>query len=149
MLESVILSETVDKWYEHEPERFLENEDYKILWDFSIQADLVIEARRPDLIIVDKKERSCKMIDFAVPRDSRIEEKEKDKIEKHQDLGRELQKIWSVKVKIIPLAVGSLGAISKQFGNRLKQIGVTVGAAEVQKTVFLGTARILRKVLEI
>ena len=52
-------------------------------------------------------------------------------------------------MKIIPLVVGSLGAIPKQFGNRLKQIGITVGTAQVQKAVLLGTARILRKVLEI
>ena len=55
---------------------------------------------------------------MRVPGDSRIEEKEKDKIEKYQDLGRELQKIWNVKVKIIPLVVGSLGAIPKQFGKK-------------------------------
>ena len=85
--------EAEDKWYEHDPESASENEDYKILWDFSIQIDHVIEARRPELVVVDKKKRSCKIIDFAVPGDSRIEEKEKDKIEKYQDLGRELQKI--------------------------------------------------------
>ena len=90
-----------------------------------------------------------KIIDFEVPGDSRIEEKEKDKVEKYQDLGRELQKIWNVKVKIIPLVVGSLGAIPKQFGNRLKQIGIKAGTAQVQKIVLLGMARILRKVLEI
>ena len=85
------------------------------MWDFRIQTDHVIEARRPDLVVVDKKERSCKIIDFAVPGDSRIEEKEKDKIEKYQDLGRELQNIWNVNVKIIPLVVGALGAIPKQY----------------------------------
>ena len=42
--------------------------------------------------------------------------------------------------------MGSLGAIPKQFGNRLKQIGITAGTAQVQKTILLG---ILRKVLEI
>ena len=115
------------------------------MWDFSIQTDHVIEARRLDLVVVDKKERSCKIIDFAVPGDSKIEENEKDKIEKYQDLGRELQKKWNVKLKII----GSLGAIPKQFGNRLKQIGITARAAQVQKPVLFGTARILRKVLEI
>ena len=119
------------------------------MWDFSIQTDHVIDAQRPDLIVVDKKERSCKIIDFAVPEDSRIEEKEKDKIEKYQEFGRDLHKIWNVKVKIIPLVVCSLGAIPKQFGNRLKQIGITAGTAQVQETVLLGTARILRKVLEI
>ena len=85
------------------------------MWDSSIQTDHVIKAWRPDLVVVDKKERSCKIIDFAVPGDCRIEEKEKDKIEEYEDLGRELQKIWNVKVKIIPLVVGSLGAIPKQF----------------------------------
>ena len=52
----------------------LENEDYKILWDFSIQNDHVIEALRPHLVVVDKKRRTCKIIDFSVPGDSRIEE---------------------------------------------------------------------------
>ena len=99
------------------------------------------------MVVVDK-ERSCRIIAFAVPGDRRIEE-EKDKIEKYQDLESELQKIWNVKVKIIPLVVGSLSATPKQFGNRLKQIGITAGTTQVQKTVLLGTARILRKVLEI
>ena len=101
------------------------------------------------MVAVDKKERSCKRIDFAVPGDSRIEKKEKDKIEKHQVLGKELQKKWDVKVNIIPLVVGSLGGIPKQFGNRLKQIGITIGITQVQKRVLLGTTRILRKVLKI
>ena len=33
------------KWYEHEPQAICENEEYKILWDFSIQTDHVIEAK--------------------------------------------------------------------------------------------------------
>ena len=52
-------------------------------------------------------------------------------------------------MKIISLVVGSLGTIPKQFGNRLKQIGITARTGQVQKTVLLRTARILRKVLEI
>ena len=135
--------EAGDKWYEHESESVLEKEDSKILWDLSIQTDHVLEAPRPDAVVVDKKKRSCKIIDFAVPGDSRIEEEE-DKIETYQDLGRELRKIWNVKVKIIPLVVGSLGARTKQLGNRLKQIGFTVGTAQVQETVLLGMARILK-----
>ena len=52
-------------------------------------------------------------------------------------------------MKIIPLVVSSLSAIPKKFGNILKQIGIKVRTAQVQKTVLLGTAPILRKVLEI
>ena len=40
--------EAGEKLYEYEPESVLENEDYKILWDFSIQTDHVIEAWGPD-----------------------------------------------------------------------------------------------------
>ena len=107
------------------------------MWDFSIQTDYVIEDRTPDLVVVDNKERSCKIVDFAVSGDSRIEGKEKGKTEKYQDLARELQKIWNVKVNIIPLVAGSCGAIPKQFGNRLSQIGITVRTAQVQKKVLL------------
>ena len=114
-----------------------------------MQTEHVIEARRPDLVVAGKKRRSCKIIDFAVPGDNRIKEKEKEKIAKYQDLKRELQKIWNVRVKIIPLVVGSLGAIPKQFGNRLKETGITAEIGQVQKTVLLGLARILRKVLKI
>ena len=53
--------EAGDKWYEHDPEKILENEDHKILWDFSIETDHIIQARRPDLVVVDKK-RICKLI---------------------------------------------------------------------------------------
>ena len=68
----------------------MESEDHKILWDFSIQNDYVIEARRPDLVVTEKKRRTCKIIEFAVPGYSRIEEKEKEKIEKYQDIRKEL-----------------------------------------------------------
>ena len=46
-------------------------------------------------------------------------------------MGRELQKTWDVKVNIMPLVVGSLDAIPKQFGNRLKKIGITAGITQV------------------
>ena len=49
---------------------------------------------------------------------------------------KELQKIWNARVKIIPLVVSSLGAIPKQFGNRLKEISVTPEIGQV----FLGMA---------
>ena len=52
-------------------------------------------------------------------------------------------------MNIIPLVEDSVGAIPKQFGNRFKQNGITAETAQVQKTVLLGKARILRKALEI
>ena len=47
-----------EKWYEHNPEGVAENEGVKVLWDMNIQCDNVIEARRPDIVIIDKKEKA-------------------------------------------------------------------------------------------
>ena len=71
--------EAGDKRYKHEPKSVLENEHYEIFGDFSIQTDHFIEAWRLDLVVVDKKRRTFKITDFAVPGDSRIEPKEKEK----------------------------------------------------------------------
>ena len=69
--------EHAEKWYEHVPEGVVENEEVKVLWDIKVQCDNVIEARRPDIIIIviDKNERKGIIIDIAVPADVRVGEK--------------------------------------------------------------------------
>ena len=46
-----------EKWYEHAPEGEVEKEGIEILSDINIQCDNLIEARRLDLIVIDKKEQ--------------------------------------------------------------------------------------------
>ena len=47
-----------ERWYEHEPEGVVENENVKLLWDMTVQCDNIIEARRPDIVLVDKKRKN-------------------------------------------------------------------------------------------
>ena len=44
----------------HNPESVQENEMHKFLWDFKIQTDHLILARRQDLVIVKKKKKKKK-----------------------------------------------------------------------------------------
>ena len=44
-----------NKWYMHNSEFVLENGTQKLLKDFEAQKDQLISARRPDLIIINKK----------------------------------------------------------------------------------------------
>ena len=60
--------------------KVVENDSWKTLWDFSIQTDHDIEARRPDTVIKDKTKNEFKIIDFACCFDSRTERREKDKM---------------------------------------------------------------------
>ena len=69
-----------EKWYENTPHGALENDSVKLRWDIKIQCDNVIEDRKPDFVLIDKKERVCIIVDIAVPADGRVEEKEKEKV---------------------------------------------------------------------
>ena len=93
------------------PESVLENDDYKLPWDFSVRTDHEIEARRSDLVIIDKRDKSCQIIDVAIPEDNRVRKKEDEKVEKCQDLAREVRKMWGERIKVIPVVVGALGSI--------------------------------------
>ena len=77
------------KWCMHNPAPVLENDSHKLLWDFSIQTDHLIPARRPDIKIINKKKRICKIVNFAVPTDHKINLKESEKKNKYLDLARE------------------------------------------------------------
>ena len=69
-------------WYMHNSTFVLGNNKHKFLWDFDIQTYHLILVRRPDLIIINKKKRTCEIIDFAVPTDHRIKLKECEKKDK-------------------------------------------------------------------
>ena len=72
----------------YNPEFVLENETHKHLWDFEIQTDHLISARRPD----QKKKRACRIADFAVSADHKVKLKESEKKDKYLDLARELKR---------------------------------------------------------
>ena len=72
----------------HNPAPVLENDTYKLLWDFNIKTDHLISARRPDIMIINKKKRTCKIVEFAVPADHRIKLKESEKKNKYLDISR-------------------------------------------------------------
>ena len=61
-----------------------ENDEYKILWDFKIQTDKVIEYRRPDIVCINKQRREYQIIDFAITGDQNIAIKEHEKTDKYQ-----------------------------------------------------------------
>ena len=74
----------------------MESENFKILWDFTVQCDQKLEAG----------ERGC--IDV----DDRVKDKELEKLEKYQLLKDEITKVWGMrKVIVVPVGIGALGAV--------------------------------------
>ena len=108
----------------------------------------LIPARRPDLIIINKKKRICKIVDFAVPAHNRINLKECGKKDKYLDIARELKRLWNMKVMIVPIVIGAFGTITKGLLKGLEDLEVGRRVETIQTTALVGTARILRQVLE-
>ena len=81
------------KWCMQNPESIVENETHKLLWDFEIQTNHLISAKRIDLLIINKTEKTYRIVDFAVPVDRRVNLKESEKNDKYQDFAKELKKI--------------------------------------------------------
>ena len=132
----------------HNPAPVLENDSHKLLWDFNIQTDHLIPARRPDFIIINKKKRFGKIVDFAVPADHRINLKESEKKDKYLDLARELKKLRNMKVTIVPIVIGALVTITKGLLKGLEDLEVGGRVETIQMKTLLRTARIRRRVLE-
>ena len=73
--------------------------------------------------------------------------KEAEKILTYKDLTIEIQRMWNVKTRVIPVIIGATGTISKSFRKYVSDIPRNHDVKELQKTAILGTAHILRKVL--
>ena len=86
------------------------------------------------MIIIDKTKNKYKIV---CPFDSRIAEREKDKMKGYNDLKRELKKIWDMPVKVIPVIVAALGTTPKKLKHWLSYIGTETRLVELQKTTIL------------
>ena len=133
-----------NKWYMHHPDSVLENGTYTLLWDFEIQTNHLISARRPDLIIMNKNEIICRILDFAVP----AKTKESEKRNKYLDLAKDFKKHWNMKVTILLIVIGALGTVTKGLVQGLEDLEITGRVKAVQTTALLRLARMLRRVLE-
>ena len=68
-----------------------------------------------------------------------MELKEKEKIEKYQDLARELRKLWKVKTRVVPIVIRALGTIPNGLVGHLESIGVNLDVAQESSDGFSTT----------
>jgi len=87
------------------------------------------------------------LMDVATSGDRNVIKNETEKILKYKYLTIEIQRMWNVKAKMIPVIIGATGTISKSFRKYVSKISGNHEVKELQKKAILGTAHILRKVL--
>jgi hypothetical protein len=78
-------------------------------------------ANRPDIIVKNKKDKTCLMIGVAIPSDKNVIQKEAEKKLKYKHLSIEIQRMWNMKCFVIPVIIGATGIVSKSYKNIWKQ----------------------------
>ena len=88
----------------------------------AVHTDGHIGANRPDIIIKEKVNSTCKLIDMSIPCDKNVSTKEMEKKNKYKDLEIEIQRMWKMKTVVIPVVIGALGTITKGMENNISNV---------------------------
>ena len=139
------------RWYEETPEdvRVSSCGKFEIWWDKPVNTSKRLDHNRPDLIVIDRVKRYWTIIDFSVPNDKNVRSKEDEKVTNYSELAKEIRKIHHVKTKIVPIVIGSLGAVTERIEKNLKYLEIAHCFLCLQVTAVLGTAIILRNTLNL
>ena len=137
-----------EKWYEHQPQSVVENASIKVLWDVPIITDRTIGCNRPDLTIYRKENKTALLVDVSIPADNNLQEKTREKLEKYSELRVEVERLCGMKTTIVPIIIGTTGVALKDLKGHVKKLECGISLDILQRTAILGTASILRRVLQ-
>jgi len=125
-----------------------EDGDVTALWNQAVHADREVTANRPDIIIKNKKEKTCTLIGVAIPADRNVVQKEAEKKLKYKRLCIEIQRMWNMKCVTITVITGITGIVTRSLRKNLEDIPGNHSIDSLQKTAILGTSHVIRKVLQ-
>ena len=124
----------------------------ELWWDKTIVLPNKVNHNRPDLVIWNNKTKECQIIDLNVPLDQNVSTKETEKGNNYITLMCELRQLYRACIyEIIPIVIGTLGAIPKSLKRHLEDIGLKVGMNDtirrIQLAVLKGTVKPVKTVL--
>ena len=76
-----------------------------------------VTANRPDIVIKNKKEKTCTLIDVA-----NVVQKEAEKKLKYKSLCIEIQRMWNLKCTIVPVIIGATGIVTRSLKKNLETV---------------------------
>ena len=89
------------------------------------------------------------MVDVAVLDERNIVTTEAWKTGRYQELAFEVRRIHQVEVVVMPLVIGALGTVSKDFAKWQEYLGIPDITGCAQMSALLGKAHVLRKGLHL
>ena len=96
----------------------------------------------------NKKDKTCTLIDVAIPADRNVVQKEAERKLKYKSLCIEIQRMWNLRCTIVPVITGATGIVTRSLRKNLEATPGRHSIDSLQKTAILGTSHIIRKVLQ-
>ena len=115
----------------------------------TIHTDRTMAANRPDIVVNNKNDKTCLLIDMTTPLDTNTLVKTTKKLTKYKDLEIEGERMWGLKTTTVPVVVGALSTIKKDMESYSNKIPGNINIHELQKITLLSTAHLLKRVLSI
>jgi hypothetical protein len=92
----------------------------------------------------DKKEKTCLLVDKAIPDDSNVKTKETEKLNKYKDLEIKVSRSWKVRAKTLPVITAALATNKEVLDQNLQLLPGNLLTTELQKITLMSTAHIIR-----
>ena len=73
-----------------------------------------------------QEKRTCRIVNFAVSADHRVKLKESEKRDKYEDLAREMNKQWNMKVTVLQIVMVAFGRVNKWLIQDQKDLEIRV-----------------------
>ena len=142
------LPTSTEHHWSYKPNSIEENERALLLYDYSIPTDNRIAHNRPDIVLHNKTESICLIIEVGVPWDTGISAYEREKELKYQTLKYEIRRMWNVQdVIVIPVVIGATGVIKKSLNDNLQKLPIQISTIELAMAVIKKSISICRRVL--
>jgi hypothetical protein len=113
-----------------------------IIMNQAVHTDREVTANRPDITIKNQKEKTCTLIDVAIPADRNVVQKEAEKTLQYKSLCIEIQRMWNLKCTIIPVIIGATGIVTRSLRKNLRMIGAVLTLPVYAFVLCVGTTSV-------
>ena len=111
-------------WYRHVSNIVTETDDGKvtIYWGKTIKTDRKVTYNMPGVVVIDSKGNTVYIVDFEIPMDHPVEEKEEKKIYKYMDFAAGIRWEFRVTTVIVTIVLGVLETVPTKRSESLEKV---------------------------
>ena len=156
LLKSLILKQNPLDKYKHqkEPEYVYNIGNVEYWWNLSIQTTTKLPHNKPDIVIWNREQKTCNIVEINCPADTNISKKIEQKLNNYGPLVRNMQMMYpEYKFMVNPIIVGALGNVPKCLSKNLSELGfdnreIKKLTQKLQNISACGTVKIVKTFLK-